>query len=171
MQDQRIIIMGVSGSGKTTVGKALAAARGYRFIDGDDLHPPGNIEKMRNGIPLTDEDRWEWLERIGNEMAEINEEGVTAVAACSALRKRYRDVLRHNSAVMVFIYLKGTFEQIHQLLATRKGHFMPVKLLESQFAALEEPAKDEADCYAIPLSDLKEELDQVNAVLTRNGFL
>lgn len=170
MVGKSIIIMGVSGSGKTTVGKVLAGERGCRFIDGDDLHPPSNIEKMRSGMPLTDEDRWSWLLRINREMRELNAAGIPVVVACSALKKSYRDLLRQGGVPLLFIYLKGSFQQIGQLLETRSGHFMPAGLLQSQFAALEEPTGIEEDCITVPVTDLSAELDQVRVLLTRNGF-
>lgn len=170
MTGRSVIIMGVSGSGKTTVGKAVAEMRGYRFIDGDDLHPAANIEKMRSGLPLTDEDRWEWLVRINRELTELNAAGISAVVACSALKKRYRDVLRENGVQLLFVYLKGDARQVGALLETRKGHFMPAGLLQSQFETLEEPTEAEADCAVVPITDLPGELEQIRMLLIQRGF-
>ncbi|WP_018629923.1 gluconokinase [Niabella aurantiaca] len=170
MAGRSIIIMGVSGSGKTTVGKAVAGERGYRFLDGDDLHPPANIEKMQSGIPLTDEDRWGWLLRINREMQALNATGISVVIACSALKRSYRDLLRQGGVQLLFVYLKASFQQISQLLRTRTGHFMPAGLLQSQFATLEEPTGMETDCIAVPVTGLPEELDRIGALLIRNGF-
>jgi len=162
--------MGVSGSGKTTVGKAVAEMRGYRFIDGDDLHPLSSIEKMRSGVPLTDEDRWAWLVRINRQLTELNAAGISAVVACSALKKKYRDVLRQNGVQILFVYLKGDAGQVGALLQTRKGHFMPAGLLQSQFEALEAPTDAEADCVVVPITDLPGELEQIRRFLMHRGF-
>ncbi|WP_300596925.1 gluconokinase [Niabella sp.] len=165
-----IIVMGVSGSGKTTVGKALAAGHHWRFVDGDDLHPPANVSKMRSGIPLTDADRWGWLQRINQEMQIQNAAGVSIVVACSALKKTYREVLRQHGVSVLFLYLKGDFEQVQALLQTRKGHFMPAGLLQSQFETLEEPTVAEADCITIPVTGLPEELEEIGRLLKQRGF-
>ena len=145
--------MGVSGSGKTTVGSALAAALGRRFVDADDLHPPANVEKMAAGVPLTDDDRRPWLDAVG---AVLAEGGV--VVACSALRRVYRDRLRTAAPGWRLLYLHGPRE----LLADRMGHrdhFMPVTLLDSQLATLEEPGPDEH-----PLSfDVERPVDEIVA--------
>ncbi|MGJ7030240.1 gluconokinase [Niabella hirudinis] len=169
MNGRSIIIMGVSGSGKTTVGKAVAQMRGYRFIDGDDLHPVANIEKMRSGAPLTDEDRRDWLLRIHQEMKELNAAGISVVVACSALKRKYREVLR-DGLDMLFFYLKGSSLQVGALLKARQGHFMPVQLLQSQFEALEEPTGAETDCVTIPITDLPGELEQIRLLLVQHGF-
>lgn len=140
-----IVILGVAGCGKTTVGLLLAENIDGVFVDADSLHPPRNVERMATGVPLCDEDRWPWLERVRMRMDEAREAGETLVVACSALRKRYRDFLREGSPDQVaFVYLKGAPEQIAERLAKRTGHFMPGALLRSQFEALDEPAADEA---------------------------
>ena len=133
-----VVVMGVSGSGKTTIGRALADAMGWPFLDADDFHPAANVEKMRAGVPLTDEDRWPWLDRLGGEIAAINARGENAVLACSALKQAYRDRLVANGGVRV-AYLKGDRATIEPRLAARAGHYMPASLLASQLAALEEP--------------------------------
>jgi gluconokinase len=134
-----IIIMGVSGCGKTTVGKLLAQRLGTEFLDADDFHPPANVEKMRNGIALTDDDRAGWLDRLRELISKNLQSGTSLVLACSALRQRYRDRLHQPGEDVSLVYLKGDFGTIMQRLEQRGGHYMPASLLESQFAALEEP--------------------------------
>lgn len=138
------VVMGVSGCGKTAVGTAIAERLGVEFIEGDRLHPEANIAKMSKGIPLTDEDRFPWLDRIGIEMAAALERGESVVVSCSSLKRDYRDRLRrHARGRLTFIFLDGTREVLAARLAGRSGHFMPASLLESQFAALEAPAGEE----------------------------
>lgn len=135
-----IVVMGVSGSGKSTVGAALAARLGVEFEDGDDLHPPANIAKMSAGIPLTDEDRWPWLDAVGDWLAARP----AGVVACSALRRVYRDRVRAHAPATYVVHLAGTQELIAARQAARPGHFMPASLLGSQFATLEQLDADEA---------------------------
>ena len=130
--------MGVSGCGKTKVGKALARELQWRFVDADDLHPESNVAKMASGVPLTDEDRWPWLDRIVAEMQRASAAGEHLVVACSALKQRYRDRLAAGGDVRI-VYLKGDAATIEPWIAHRRGHYMPAALLPSQFAALEEP--------------------------------
>lgn len=138
------VIMGVAGAGKSVIGAAFGRALGIRFLDGDDYHPPHNIEKMAAGIPLTDADRAAWLESLGAELRGAHERGEGLVVACSALKRAYRDVLRRRAGAFVrFIYLRGDRQTIAARLKTRRGHFMPASLLDSQLATLEEPAPDE----------------------------
>jgi len=132
-------VMGVSGCGKTTIGRALADAMAWPFLDADDFHPEANVAKMRAGTPLTDDDRWPWLDRLAAEMAAVNARGASAVLGCSALRQAYRDRLARAGGVRI-VYLKGDRATIEPRLAARAGHYMPPSLLTSQFAALEEPA-------------------------------
>lgn len=134
-----IIIMGVAGSGKSTVGRLLAATLGWRFRDADDLHPPRNREKMQAGIPLTDDDRRPWLEAVRRLIEECLASGVSAVVACSALKQWYRDLLVVDPAKVKIIYLAGERKLIEDRLARRHGHFFNRQLLQSQFDALEEP--------------------------------
>src|SRR4026207_2305814 len=131
-----IVVMGVSGSGKTTVGSLLANDLRWRFYDGDDLHSEANRTKMADGVPLTDEDRAEWLKSLRNLLMQSVFSNQSVVLACSALKESYRQLLRVNAAVY-FVYLKGTAEQIEPRLRARKDHFMNADLLASQFEALE----------------------------------
>ena len=138
------VIMGVAGSGKTTIGELLAHRLDIPFVEGDDLHPRANIERMAQGIPLTDEDRRPWLLAIAQRLRQAEQSGTGLVVTCSALRRSYRDLLRsHGAANTRFVYLRGSQPTVAERLARRRGHFMPASLLESQFAALEEPGADE----------------------------
>lgn len=133
----RVIVMGVSGSGKSSVGSAVANALGVPFIEGDVLHPQSNVRKMASGIPLTDEDRWPWLDKIGAELAKA-EQGV--VVSCSALKQTYRDRLRRAvDGPLAFIFLDGSLEVLRDHMGKRTGHFMPLSMLDSQLATLEPP--------------------------------
>jgi gluconokinase len=133
------VVMGVSGCGKTSIGEAVAADLGFEFIEGDALHPPANVEKMARGIPLNDEDRFPWLDRIGARIAEVDGHGL--VVSCSSLKKTYRDRLRSfANEPLTFIFLKGSEELLTERMARRKGHFMPLSLLKSQLATLEDPS-------------------------------
>jgi gluconokinase len=138
-----IVVMGVSGVGKTTVGKQLAETLGARFLEGDDFHPKANIEKMSHGEPLTDADRKPWLERLAGELAVSRAKGESVVLTCSALRRRYRDILRAGHEDVDFVFLDADQAVIQKRIDARKGHFMPPSLLDSQFAALERPGTDE----------------------------
>ncbi len=137
-----LVVMGVSGSGKSTVGAALAQRLGVPFEDADDLHPPANIAKMSAGVALDDDDRRPWLETIGKWLAAHDGDG--GVISCSALKRSYRDQLRAHAARAVFVHLHGTREVIARRQASRPGHFMPASLLDSQFDTLEPLAEDEA---------------------------
>jgi len=139
-----IVVMGVSGAGKSTVGRLIAAQLDCPFRDADSFHPKANIEKMASGHPLTDDDRWPWLEAIAAYIAEHRAAGTRCVVTCSALKRAYRDIVTgHQSADVRLVYLEGDFDLIAARLAARQGHFMPPALLQSQFDALEEPAADE----------------------------
>ena len=137
-----IIIFGVSGAGKTTVGKLLARELGWRFIEADDFHQATNIEKMRSGHPLTDKDRKPWLERLRQQIKQSLATGENAVLTCSALKRAYRDRLRVSEAVK-FVFLRGDYALVEKQLRSRRGHFMNAALLQSQFDDLEEPQADE----------------------------
>jgi gluconokinase len=138
-----LIVMGVSGSGKSTIADQLAERIGWRCEDGDKFHPASNIAKMSAGHPLTDEDRWPWLQAIADEIDRLCKAGERAVIACSALKRAYRDILVHGRDDVRIVYLDGTQQLIADRLAKRKGHFMPADLLESQFKTLEPPAREE----------------------------
>ncbi len=133
-----IVIMGVSGCGKTTVGQQLADRLGWPFFDGDAFHPPANIDKMSRGIPLTDEDRWGWLAAIADRMRALIASDQSGVFACSALKQKYRDQL-HVSDHVKFVYLRGDYDLIWSRMQQRPGHYMKPNMLASQFDALEEP--------------------------------
>lgn len=135
----RVVVMGVAGSGKTTVGERLAAELGVEYVDADTLHTPGNVAKMSAGIPLTDADRGPWLDAVGRWLADHE----SAVATCSALKRRYRDVLRSFAADAWFLHCTGSPELISSRITRRSHHFMPAELLASQFEALEPPGPDE----------------------------
>jgi gluconokinase len=136
-----LVVMGVSGCGKSTVGGMLAGQLGWDLSEGDDLHPPENVRKMASGHPLTDDDRWPWLTAVAGWIHEHVEAGLPGIITCSALKHSYRDMLRDDH--VVFVYLRGTREQIGNRLAARHGHYMPSTLLDSQFATLEPPGADE----------------------------
>jgi len=135
-----LVLMGVSGCGKTTVGEILGKQLGWEFNDADDFHPPSNVAKMRAGHALTDDDRWPWLDRLNGLLRASELDGKNTILACSALRQVYRDRLEQGCKDVRWFYLKGSFELIQSRLAARKGHYMNPALLQSQFATLEEPA-------------------------------
>jgi gluconokinase len=135
-----VLVIGVCGCGKTTIGQALAQKLGWRFLDADDFHPETNVAKMASGMPLTDDDRWPWFDRIVVEMHRVSRAGEHAVVACSALKQAYRNRLAAGGDVRV-VYLKGDAATIEPRLLRRAGHFMPASLLASQFATLEEPTE------------------------------
>ena len=138
-----LIVMGVSGSGKSTVAEALSKRLGWRFEDGDNFHPASNVAKMHAGHPLTDEDRWPWLNAIADEIERTCKAGGHVIIACSALKRAYRDVLLRGRDDVRFVFLRGAQALIADRLAHRKGHFMPPELLTSQFKTLEPPDASE----------------------------
>lgn len=140
---QHIVVMGVAGCGKTTVGARLAEALGWPFAEGDLDHPSANIDKMAAGIPLTDEDRWPWLRILAGRIASNHDAGRSSVLACSALRRAYRDVLRGGAGRVRFLHLHGAREVLEVRIGARGGHFFPPGLLDSQLAALEPLGPDE----------------------------
>jgi gluconokinase len=139
-----LVIMGVCGCGKTVVGQDVARRLEYNFIEGDEYHPPGSVAKMRSGIPLTDDDRRPWLEALGRRIAEAHAAGEGLVVSCSALKRRYRDILRGSGLPVHFVHLAGPSALIARRMEGRSGHFMPASLIDSQFAALEPPGPDES---------------------------
>ena len=165
-----VIIMGVSGCGKSTIGKKLADKLGCSFLEGDDFHPAQNITKMKNGIPLTDQDRLPWLEKISEKCAHENNIGNNLVVACSALKKQYRLILS-NTHNYELVHLFGDLKTIKQRMS-RRNHFMPIKLIESQFEALEPPTIEEdaiATKINLPIDAL---VDKIALELTdRQPFL
>lgn len=151
-----VVIMGVSGSGKTTIGSLLAIRLGWKFYDADDFHNQANRDKMSNSIPLTDQDRSTWLASLRELLQESINSATSTVLACSALKGAYRSKLNVDGQVK-FVYLKGTYSEIESRLKNRTGHFMPIKLLKSQFEALEEPV----DALAIDINHSTEEIIQL----------
>lgn len=144
-----VVVMGVSGSGKSTVGAALAAQLGVAFQDADALHAPESVAKMARGIALDDADRWPWLDRIGGVLADALRHPAGVVVACSALRRAYRDRLRGAAPGVRFVFLDGGPATIEARMAARRGHYMPATLLASQWATLERPAADEHDVVRV----------------------
>jgi gluconokinase len=138
-----LVVMGVSGSGKTTIAERLAEAEGWPLLEGDSFHPPANIAKMKAGTPLTDEDRWPWLRAIATAIDADRARGESAVVACSALRRAYRDILIGERKDVRLVYLEGSKALIGERMRAREGHFMPAALLDSQFETLEPPGPDE----------------------------
>mmetsp|Transcript_34854 Transcript_34854/g.137652 ORF Transcript_34854/g.137652 Transcript_34854/m.137652 type:complete len:192 (+) Transcript_34854:3350-3925(+) len=145
-----IVLMGVSSCGKTSIGLALAKQVHRPFIDGDDLHPAENIEKMRSGVPLNDEDRFPWLLKVASVANEGDaEEGLVGIIACSCLKRIYRDFLRREvHHPVVFVHLDGSFEKVRERMEARSGHFMPVHLLSDQFSQLERPEASQAPWFS-----------------------
>ena len=161
-----LIAMGVSGAGKSRIGEMLAERLSCSYTDGDAFHSAANKEKMHNGIPLTDDDRWPWLRTIRAAIEEKQHAGETAVFTCSSLKRSYRDVLRGTDTDVRFVYLKGSFEVLHERLKSRTGHFFDPSLLKSQLDTLEEPGPDEAIEVSIELTP--EQI--VDQVMLKIGF-
>ena len=153
-----VVVMGVSGSGKTTIGTALAERLGWPFLDGDDWHPPENVAKMSAGTPLTDEDRRPWLDRLNAELRAREAKGDSAVLACSALKQAYRDRLARGFVHWKLVFLHGSFDLLRSRMEERKHRYMPASLLQSQFAALEPPAQAIGIDVAEPLEQSVERI-------------
>lgn len=154
-----IIVMGVSSSGKSTVGQSVARRLHVPFLDGDGYHPEANVEKMRAGTPLTDEDRWPWLERLAQALHEAADRKGAAVGACSALKRAYRDFLVEQAGEpILFVYLEGSREVIGERMARRKHEYMPTSLLDSQFATLEVPDPAVENVQVLAVTDSVEKL-------------
>lgn len=152
----RLVVMGVSGCGKSTVAAALAQRLGLEMVDGDDLHLPESVAKMRSGIPLQDQDRWPWLARIGQYLSQAH--GPGRVVACSALKRAYRERIRQQAGAVCFVFLNGDFELIEKRMQQRVGHYMQPGLLTSQFQALELPQADETDVITLAITAPVDEL-------------
>ncbi len=162
-----IVVMGVAGCGKTSVGEALAERLGWPFLEGDAFHPQSNKDKMAAGTPLTDEDRWPWLDRIAKDMAAIAGRGKSAIVGCSALKRIYRDRLRGDgdARTVRFVHLAGSLDVHRRRIRERSGHFMPASMLDSQLATLEPPGRDEGAMTIDIDQPLAEMVDQVIAGL------
>jgi len=164
----RVVVMGVSGCGKTTIGGLVAHELGVPFLDGDSLHPMENVAKMAAGTPLTDEDRWPWLATVGAELAQAGADGL--VLACSALRRSYRDAIRKQAPDTVFLHLHGSKEVLRQRLEGRSGHFMPPALLDSQLATLEPLRADERGVVVDIAAPVNEVVDGAVSVVSASAF-
>ena len=166
MHTRLYVVMGVSGSGKSLIGAMLGRALDIAFVDGDDLHPQENVQRMAAGIPLTDDDRHGWLVAIAARLRVAKHAEIGLVVACSALKRRYRDLLRsEGDAAVQFVHLEGEAPLLAQRLAQRRGHFMPPALLESQLATLERPAPDEGAWVV----DIRDTPDAIVADLVRRA--
>ncbi|MDQ0675209.1 gluconokinase [Pseudarthrobacter siccitolerans] len=157
-----IVVMGVCGAGKSTVGEALAQRLGARFVDSDSLHPQANVDKMAAGIPLTDEDRWPWLALVGGELSATHPQGI--IVACSALKRAYRDAIRAKAPVTIFVQLNVELSVLQSRLNQRPGHFMPPSLLGSQLETLQPLEADEAGITVTTSEGIAE---TVNRILPR----
>ena len=147
-----VVVMGVAGSGKSTIASGLAQMLSVDFVEGDELHSPSSVAKMKAGIPLGDEDRWPWLDRIAAQLADMDRLPAGLVITCSALKKSYRDRIRRRVPGVRFVFLHGLPKLVESRLAGRTGHFMPSTLLGSQLQTLEIPGPDEADVFHLDIS-------------------
>ncbi len=161
-----VVVMGVSGSGKTTIGEALARRQNLPFLDADDFHPQANIDKMSAAIPLTDDDRWPWLKALGAAMRQAAENEGGVIATCSALKRSYRSHLsEHVGLPMIYALLDGSRETLFKRISARKDHYMPPSLLDSQLAALERPAADEPVATFSIENDAEAIVEEIEAAL------
>lgn len=172
MQPVVVAVMGVSGSGKTTIGRALAERLGWPYQEGDELHPPANVEKMSHGIPLTDEDRWPWLRKVAEWIDNQLAKGQPGIITCSLLKRSYRQLVIDERSGVRLLYLRGDQHVIAGRLEARKGHFMPASLLRSQFETLEEPAPSEhalvVEVHGVVAETVADALRAVEASLQPN---
>ena len=162
---QSIVVMGVSGAGKSSVGQALAAQLGAQFIDGDTLHPEANVQKMASGVPLTDEDRWPWLHLVGTQLS--SSPGNGTIVACSALRRSYRDAIRTAAPATTIILLQADRPALQDRLDQRPGHFMPASLLTSQLETLEELQDDESGLMIESTGGIDTTAERIRKLLER----
>jgi carbohydrate kinase (thermoresistant glucokinase family) len=165
------VVMGVSGSGKTTVGRALAQRLGWRFLEGDELHPPENVAKMHSGQPLDDVDRAPWLAAIAARIDEWRRDAVAGAVSCSALKRQYRNVLIGDRKEVRLVYLEGSRSLLAERLAARRGHFMPASLLDSQLATLEPPSPDERAITISIDAPVETLVDRIVAALAPGGTI
>ncbi len=165
MEPDIVVVMGVAGTGKSTVAKGISTLMGWTFAEGDAFHPEANVAKMHSGIPLTDEDRWPWLELIGDWITQTVAAGDSAVVTCSALRRAYRDVLRRGRPAVRFLHLHDSQDLIAARMGARKDHFMPPSLLPSQFATLEPLQPDEPGVVVSVQGDVPDVIERSMAAL------
>ncbi|MDQ2926705.1 MAG: gluconokinase [Pseudomonadota bacterium] len=165
-----VVVMGVSGSGKSTIGAGIAESLGLHFIDGDALHSPESVAKMQAGTPLQDDDRWPWLDRIGACLADSTRWPRGVVIACSALKRAYRDRIRAAAPGVRFVFLDGTEALIHSRLAGRSGHYMPSALLASQLRTLEVPSADEGDVQRLGVELAANDIVERAVLALKSGF-
>ncbi|SCF05728.1 gluconate kinase, SKI family [Micromonospora coriariae] len=165
---RHVVVMGVSGAGKTTVARGIRDVAGLTFAEADEFHSADNVARMRSGVPLDDEARWPWLRALADWMAARDAEGVSTVLACSALKRSYRDVLRQGPPSVDFVHLDGTAQVIRERMAQRAGHYMPASLLDSQLAILERFEPDEPPGLVLDVSLSPEQL--VSAAVERLGL-
>lgn len=159
-----VILIGIAGSGKTTVGQCLAAHLGWRFVEGDDFHSPANVAKMSQGVPLEERDRWPWLRALRAQIVALQQQGKSAIITCSVLKQRYRDVLRPDGDEAIqFVYLKGEAAMLRSRLQQRQDHFMQAEMLDSQLAILEEPE----DAIAVDIGNNQTPKQIVAAIIAR----
>lgn len=166
---QSIVVMGVSGAGKSSVGQALATQLGAHFVDGDTLHPEANVKKMAAGFPLTDEDRWPWLHRVGTQLSASPGNGT--VVACSALKRSYRDAIRTAAPATTFILLQADRPALQDRLTQRPGHFMPASLLTSQLETLEELQSDESGLMIESTGGIDTTVERIRTLLERSAVV